>query len=122
MLFISLLASLPCAFFFIFNKKTSLGEVFIMDVSSGLKFQPRIIITSMDGEKVTSSDVHKIQQPRKCWANDLSLYPGNVQRTQVEPVGKKAEEIVGKMMCMHFIQVIPPLLCFSAISLCVFSH
>lgn len=108
--------------FFIFKEKTSLGEVFIMDVSNGLKFQPRIIITNMDGEKVICTDTHKIQEPEKCWGNDLSLYPGNVLRSQVEPVGKKAGEIVGKMMCMHFVQVTPPLLGFSAISLCAFSH
>lgn len=64
--------------FLISNEKTSLGEIFIMDTSNGIKFQPSITITNMRGEEGVPGDMHKIQGPRKCWANDLPLYSADV--------------------------------------------
>jgi len=49
-----------------------------MDVSNGIKFEPSITITNTHGEAGVPGTIHKIQDPRKCWASDLLLCPGNV--------------------------------------------
>lgn len=64
--------------FFISNEEISLGEFFIIDISNGTKFQPSITITNVHGEDGICSNMHQIQEPRKGWANDLPLCPGNV--------------------------------------------
>lgn len=64
--------------FFISNEEISLGETFIIDISNGIKFQPSITITNVRGEEGIYSNMHQIQEPRKGWANDLPLCPGNV--------------------------------------------
>lgn len=75
-----------------------MGEIFIMDISYRIKFQPSI--TNMHGKDRVPGDIHKIQDPRKSCTSDLPLYPEMLWRSQVEPtvssIGKEGRTVCEK--------------------------
>ena len=114
--------------FFISKETTSLGEIFITDISNGIKFQPSITITSMHGGKGFLATCTKFKSRG---SGGLMACPFILEmswRSQVEPdvssIGKEGRTVCereGEKIHMHFIHGIPPLLSFSATSLCISS-